>query len=253
MGRDDAPAAARRGPKPLKRMRATGLARLALPRLVAGYIALVWRTTRWRVIGAEHRRAAEAGGAVVAAFWHGRVFLSPKLAPGGRRTSAIISNNRDGDIIAAAAERLGVAAIRGSTRHPGKREKDKGGRGAYAAGLAALRRGEVLAITPDGPRGPRMRAQPGVAALAIAARAPVLPLALSTRRGRILKTWDRFLLPLPFDSGALAYGAPLAPPQDASDAAVEAFRLRIEAALTALTAEADRAMGRAPVAPAAEG
>jgi lysophospholipid acyltransferase (LPLAT)-like uncharacterized protein len=250
MARDAAGAAARRRSQSLKRARTTGLARRWLPRLVAAYISLVWRTTRWRVEGAEHRQEGRDGGALVAAFWHGRVFLSPKLAPDGRHTSAIISNNRDGDIIAEAAERLGVSAIRGSTRHPGKKDKDKGGREAFAGGLAALARGDVLAITPDGPRGPRMRAQPGVAAMAIAAGAPVLPLALSTRRGLLLETWDRFLLPLPFDRGVLLYGPLMHPPAESSDAAIEAFRAAVETALTDLTARADAAMGRAAVTPA---
>mgnify|MGYP006281721493 FL=1 len=187
---------------------------------------------------------------MIAAFWHGRLFFSPLLAPPGRRTVAMISNNRDGDLIAAAAAILGVDSVRGSTAHPGKRDKDKGGREAFAAGRAALEAGAVLAITPDGPRGPRMRAQPGVAALSAAAGAPVVPIALSTAHGRVLRSWDRFLLPIPFDRGALLYGAPLPPPDPEDPAAVEAHRAAIEDRLTALAAEADRLMGRAPVAPA---
>jgi lysophospholipid acyltransferase (LPLAT)-like uncharacterized protein len=141
--------------------------------------------------------------------------------------------------------RFGVEAIRGSTTDPRKRFRDKGGSVAFTAALAALHTGAVVAITPDGPRGPRMKAQPGVAALSIAAQVPVLPVAFSTRRGRMLRGWDRFLLPMPFDRGVLVYGPPIAPPpRGSSDAATEDHRLTIETAITDVTRQADRLAGR---------
>lgn len=230
--------------------RGSASGRAAVSRLGAGYIALCWRTTRWRVEGGAHLDALlERGGPFIAAFWHGRLFFSPMLAPPGRRTVAMISNNKDGELIAATVARFGVHAVRGSTADPRKGAKDKGGREAFEGGAAELARGAVLAITPDGPRGPRMRAQTGVAALSALTGAPVLPIALSTRRGLFARSWDRFLICFPFDRGVLIYGAPLpAPPSDAPEA-VERHRRAVEDALNALTAEADRLSGRAPVTP----
>jgi lysophospholipid acyltransferase (LPLAT)-like uncharacterized protein len=232
----------------LKRLRGSAAGRWALSRLGAAYVRLCWATTRWRVEGREHADALLATGApVIAAFWHGRLLFSPFWIPRDRPVYAMISNNHDGALIAALVARFGVVGVRGSSAHPGKRDADKGGRAAFAAGAAALRGGGVLGITPDGPRGPRMRAHPGVAALSVAAGAAVLPVAFSTRRGRLSRSWDRFLVARPFDDGVLLYGAPLPPPADA--AGVEAHRLAVETALNALTERADRMAGREPARP----
>lgn len=220
-------------------------------RLGAGAIAALWRTTRWQIEGRDHVDALLADGrGFVAAFWHGRLLFTPFCVPQGRRTLAVISNSRDGDLISATVARFGVQAVRGSSNDPRKSDRDKGGREAFAAALAALQGGAVVGITPDGPRGPRMRAQPGVALLAAAAQVPVLPLAVSTARGRLLGSWDRFLLPRPFDRGVVVYGAPLPPPPRGDDAEIEAHRRAVEAQLNILTAEADTRMGRSPVAAA---
>lgn len=235
----------------LRRFRERPAGRWLLSRLGALAMRGVHATTRWTVIGAEHRDSLLADGVpFIAAFWHGRLFFSPFWVPRGRRTLAVISNNHDGELIAETVARFGVEAVRGSTADPRKRFRNKGGGAAFAAALDALGTGAVVGITPDGPRGPRMHALPGVAGLSMAAQVPVLPVAFSTRRGRVLRGWDRFLVPLPFDRGVLAFGPAIAPPPQGDDGAIEAHRVRIEAALNTVTAEADRRCGRDPVLPA---
>jgi lysophospholipid acyltransferase (LPLAT)-like uncharacterized protein len=223
-------------------------ARAAFVRLAAGYIELCWRTTRWTVEGADNRAATAAhGGPFLAVFWHGRLVFSPLWALPGRRTVAMISAARDGDVFARIAERFGILCIRGSSADPRKPGKDKGGRAVTVAALRALRDGSVVAIAVDGPRGPRMRSQPGVSALAAAAGVPVQPIAFATRRGVVLNSWDRFVLPLPFDRGVMVYGPALPPPEPDAQ---EAHRAAVDAALIDATARADAAVGRTPVAPA---
>ncbi len=243
--------AARPRPRGLLRgLRHSALARAGLARLGAGYIRLVRATTRWEIRGKHHFEAELATGqGVVAAIWHGRLFLSPTWAPPGRETLAVISNNADGALIAAIVGRFGVPAIRGSTYDKAKR-RDKGGAEVTKAALDGLARGAVVAITPDGPRGPRMRAQAGVARLAVATGSAVVPIAFATRRAWLAPSWDRFLVPWPFGRGVQAYGPALAPPPGGDPVAEEAFRARIEAALTELTEEVDRLCGRPAVAPA---
>lgn len=219
--------------------------------LLATAVRLCWHTTRWTVEGMAHRDGLLARGVpIVTAFWHGRSFFSALLAPPGRQTVAMISNNTDGALIAAVVGRFGVGAVRGSSRDPRKPGRHKGGMEAYAAALSVLGAGGVVAITPDGPRGPRMRAHPGAAALSAAAQAPVLPWVISTRRASFARSWDSYLIPRPFDRGLLIYGAPIEPPPAGDDAAIEAHRLAIEAALNALTHEADTRMGLTPPSPA---
>ncbi|MEO1456853.1 MAG: lysophospholipid acyltransferase family protein [Pseudomonadota bacterium] len=216
--------------------------------LGAVYIRFVTRTTRWERIGQDQQdRSIAAEGGLIAVMWHGRLFVSPIFAPPWRHTVAMISNSRDGDLIAAIVGHWGVETVRGSTYDRRKRQ-DKGGADAFAAAEAALREGALLAITPDGPRGPRMRAQPGAAQLAQRTGVPVLPIAFSVRRGWLLGSWDRFLLPAPFGRGVIITAEPLQPPApEAGRDAAERFRLAIEQTLTALTEEADRRCGRPSV------
>ena len=123
---------------------------------------------------------------------------------------------------------------------------------AGSAGLRAvirtLKQGDCVGITPDGPRGPRMRAQGGIVTAARAAGVPILPATYSVRRRRVLGTWDRFVVALPFNRGVYVIGAPI----EIGDIAPEAARLLIEERLTALTHYADRLIGVAPVEPAPE-
>lgn len=237
----------------LRALKSSRLGRAVLARLGAGYIALVRASVRWQVEGRDAFTAELAKGrGMVAAIWHGRLFLSPTWAPEGHETIAVISNNADGGLIAAIVGRFGVQAIRGSTYDKTK-QRDKGGAEVTMAALSGLSRRAVVAITPDGPRGPRMRAQAGVARLAITSGAPVVPMAFSVRRGWLVRSWDRFLLPAPFTRGVEIYGRVLHPPtaaEVAADPALEAgFLAEIEAVLTEVTQRADALCGRPRLEP----
>jgi len=219
--------------------------------LISGYIWLVARTTRWTVIGREgwDRLVARPEGFVCIA-WHGRLFMSPTYAPPGRRAVAMISTSRDGDLIAAIVRRWGVAAVRGSSHNRAKR-KAKGGVKAYVeAGRELSENGALIAITPDGPRGPRMRAQDGAARLALSQGVPVIAVGFSVRWGRHLASWDRFLMPLPFGRGAIVYAAPRLPPADQDPQALARFRAALEGDLNEVTNRADDLCGRPHVLPA---
>ena len=94
-----------------------------------------------------------------------------------------------------------------------------------------------------------MRASRGIVAVARLAGAPVVPLAYATRRRRILASWDRFHLPLPFTRGIFIWGEPILIAGALDDAAMEERRVLVETRLNLITAEADRRMGHAAVAP----
>jgi lysophospholipid acyltransferase (LPLAT)-like uncharacterized protein len=231
-------------------LRHSGTGRAAAARLGALYIRLVNATTRWRVEGREHYDKLLAGGTgVVVVMWHGRLFMSPYFGDRRRRTVAMISNNQDGELITAIVGRFGIHAVRGSTYDRAK-ARDKGGLRAYVGARRELRRERaIIGMSPDGPRGPRMRAQPGAAQLAIETRCPVQPVAFSTRRGRVLASWDRFFLPFPFGPGVQIWGEPLPPPPEGDPDAAECYLQRIETALTEITDRADALCGREPVSP----
>ncbi|MGK7864207.1 lysophospholipid acyltransferase family protein [Falsiroseomonas sp. E2-1-a4] len=212
-----------------------------LARLVGLYLALVVRTTRWRLVGAEPALALVAAGQpLILAFWHERLPLMPALfdlararepAAAGLRPHVLVSQHRDGRFIGAAVGRFGVEMIYGSSR--------RGGAGALTALLRTLRRGQPVLITPDGPRGPRRQAAPGVAQVAALSGAPVVPLGASSSAQRRLGSWDRLMLPLPFGRGVVVCGPPITVPRDAAEAALPG----IAAALTEACREADRLCG----------
>lgn len=221
-----------------------------VPRLGAAYIGLVLRTVRWDWIARAHFDAVRAADKpFIVAFWHGRLaMMVPVIGMSDLPAHVIISNNKDGELIARLVGLFGGLTIRGSTRDPRKR-KGKGGETVLRAAVGRLRAGELVAITPDGPRGPSMRAQAGVAAMSAMTGVPVIPFAWATRRARRLGSWDGFLLPWPFDRGFYAVGAPIGPTGRDREA-VEAHRLAIEKGLDAVTRLADERAGRAPAAPA---
>lgn len=234
----------------LKRLIRSRPAQEALSACAAAYMALIARTTRWRIEGAAAVDAALAAGGAVGAVWHGRLAMIYACRRAAAvRPAMLISQSRDGAFIARAAERLDIRAIRGSSRKAAKADKDKGGSAAYRAMIAHVRDGGVTVLTPDGPRGPRMRASEGAARLALQTGAPVLCVGVSAKWRIVLDTWDGFILPLPFGPGAIVFAAPVAPPRDADE--VETVRAEIETRLNAATARADEIVGARAMAPEA--
>jgi lysophospholipid acyltransferase (LPLAT)-like uncharacterized protein len=164
----------------------------------------------------------------------------------------LISQSREGGIVAHTSRTVGAEVIRGSAGKPGKH--NKGGVEAMRAMARHIEGGGAIGMTPDGPRGPRMRAKRGPVLLAKLAGAPLVAVAWATSHRIVFKnSWDHFVLPLPFGKGALVWGNPIAPPAiDASEAEIDAVRLKLEAEMNRIAAEADRIAGVTPIAPAPE-
>ncbi len=219
---------------------------------IGGYIRLVEKTTRWTMEGREHFDTIERHlqdkqrqGGFILAFWHARLLMTPILRKEtDRLVHMLVSTHRDGEIITRAVKGYDVAFIRGSAANPKKAFKDKSGASAVAQMAAALEEGGVVGVTPDGPRGPREKAQAGVIRLASLTGAPILPVSYATRRGRQLSTWDGFWLPFPFSRGAFVAGPPLfVPPALDNEALVHAKR-DLENALASAGDRANAIAGR---------
>ena len=235
--------------RPRRRWHDPPAVQAGLALLAAGYIRLVHRTGRW-----ELRCDPATAGLIrarqpfIGAFWHGRMLL---IAAAWRalltelriaealQPCVISSDHRDGRMMAQATRRFGLRTVFGSTR--------PGGVSLLRAARRVIDDGQIAVFTPDGPRGPRMRAKPGVVRLAIATSVPIVPITFAASNQRLLARWDRFALALPFARGVLAFGAPLelGPGDDP-----EAGRCLLEQRLNELTREADRALGLSPVEPA---
>lgn len=220
--------------------------------VLAGYMSLVKNTTRWRVIGRENIEPVWASGrGVVGCVWHARVLMTIAGWPKDVQPPTImISRSPDGEFVARAAKTLNVGVIRGSSRNE-KKTKQKGGVAAALSADDHLKAGGCLAITPDGPRGPRMRAKVGPVKLARNAQVPLIAFAWSTRWRVVFKSWDRFVLPLPFGRGVIVWEGPAdPPPPGASERDVETVRARLETMLISANQRADAEAGVEVIEPA---
>jgi len=233
-----------------RRIRKSDAARRVGCWLVALYIRVAWATGRWEIRNnAIPDRFWREGKPFVIAFWHGRLLIMPAMWPRKAKIYMLISMHRDGEIISRAISYFGHGTVRGSAAKAGS-TKDRGGAAAMRTMLKALKGNEYIGITPDGPRGPRMRASEGVLTVARLSGVPIIPCAYSARSRRLLPTWDRFVVPLPFTRGVIVWGEPISVARDADAQALAAARVAVEDGLNAVTHAADRAMGVEPVEPA---
>ncbi len=207
--------------------------------LLAALMRLIYFSSRRQFHNlAVIERQFASGEPFILVSWHNRNILAPfgYLAHrrGQRRFMPLASASRDGSLAAAAMQSLGVTCIRGSS--------SRGGSKALRQMLKAAKAGNDLGITPDGPRGPLYKVQPGVVASARMTGLPIIPMAYQARRKVLLKSWDRMIVPWPFNRLVYAYGEPIRVPRDADEAALEAFRQQVEHALMTLVETVDRAV-----------
>jgi lysophospholipid acyltransferase (LPLAT)-like uncharacterized protein len=222
--------------------------------LIALYLWFVYATSRWRFVNPELRDAI-AAKPVIVAFWHARLAAMPHVFRAFRKSHMLISAHRDGELIARSIEALGFSTVRGSTarQKPGEaRPKDKGGAAALRQMIRIVKKGGSVGITPDGPRGPRMRVSPGTIALAALSGAPLLAVSYSSSRAIRFKSWDRFLLPLPFGRIHVGFAGPFPVAEALDEETAAQSRHAFEVILNELTEACDRAAGQQTIPPAPE-
>lgn len=172
-------------------------------------IQFIGRTSRFTVKGFD--RVLEMIGrrqGFIFILWHGRTML-PVFYCRNMGIQAIISLSRDGELQSRIFDRFGFAVIRGSS-----------GRGGMRAALTAIKRlqeGGILALTPDGPKGPAREVQDGTVFMAKKAAVPIIPIGVGISRRKLMPTWDSYALPKPFCKCGLIFGEPLMLPADADD------------------------------------
>jgi len=197
-------------------------------------LRLLAATLRYRLqdpYGFSTRQDSEQ---VIYCIWHNRLALSMKLYfTFGRKNqnavglAGLVSASKDGAFLAAILERFGVMPVRGSSSRRGPQ--------ALLELTTWAERGYDLAITPDGPRGPRYVVQEGAISLAQITGLPVVPVSYSLSRKIQLKSWDRFQIPVPFALCEVTGGRAFRIPREATDAERESLRQQLEAELRAIS------------------
>lgn len=203
--------------------------------LAAALARFVFSTIRLRVTDRSGFLTNPPEGPRILVFWHNRIpaisagFLRyyPKHHPSRKGVSVLTSPSKDGDILSGVMARLGMGSVRGSSSR----------RGATAMRelVTLLESGVDLAITPDGPRGPKYSLGPGAVFLSQKTGVPILPLHARYHHAIRLKTWDNFAIPLPFSRIDLTMDPYITIDPEAAD--LESERLKLE---TYLREEAEK-------------
>jgi len=195
-------------------------------------IRLLFRTMSIKEIPNGYLRNLDRQGKhAIYAFWHAHMLLTAYV---GRNLNikVLISQHRDGEYIAQIVQRMGYGVARGSTT--------RGGARALLNMIKKIKEESIsLAITPDGPKGPRFVAQSGAILLGQKTQYPIIPIMIYLTKYWELSSWDRFCIPKPFSKARMFYGDPIMVPPKLEKTEVEEYRVSLEKALIKLGNEAE--------------
>ena len=191
----------------------------------------LYASLRFQVVGAEHQESTwRAGQPVVFVTWHGRLLPLLYLYR-GKGLVMLVSQHRDGEYLTRLGSGLGYDAVRGSST--------RGGFEALRELVRKVKRGHSLAITPDGPQGPREELKPGALQAARITGAPVIPVMAGCQRAWWVEGWDRFMIPKPFARVHVAIGPPRQIPRTCSVRELAIHVQQLETEMQALKALVD--------------
>lgn len=173
----------------------------AVAALVCGLIWLVFLSCRVTYRGAASLTKFK-GKPAIATFWHGRsMMLSPVAVRFSLHGYGIFSKHRDGQLMAKFQRMFGMKGIYGSTGR-------KGAVDVLIQGAKVLKQGNMIILSPDGPKGPRMRVHDGALYFAKISGAPIIPVCFSCSHAWFQNRWDRYLIVRPFSKMVFAAGEP---------------------------------------------
>ncbi len=200
------------------------LAQFVAKPLFYGYFALIAiKVVHWK----RYQELVKSGRGIVLVLWHEN-FQVPIWVFRHRGIFALVSQHFDGEVIARILKRIGYRTIRGSST--------RGGVEALHQLRRVLQQRGQIAITPDGPTGPRRKVKFGAVKLAAETGAPILPLGYAATREKRMKSWDRFRVVLPFSRSVVYVGQPIYLQPLNSMRKIVAAAQQVEAAIN----EADR-------------
>lgn len=208
-----------------KRLESSDFLAALLGRLVAGYLRLCNATTHWTKVGHQDLQVALAQGPVVLVLWHEFSLMAPVHWPVKHgQLSSLRDTSPIGMVSGAVQARFGLDPMAMSAK--------MSNRAASREILRRVQQGKSIGLTGDGPLGPVHVVKDAALDWARATGCPVFVYAYATRRHKILKTWDRMVLPLPFTRGVSVYHRwQTMVPRRADDAAMAGLRADLKQAL----------------------
>ena len=199
--------------------------------LASWLLRALFRTLRPIFIQRDfENQVMDTGQPVLLAIWHGRLLYFIHLYR-NQTATALVSRSKDGELISKVMDHFGLHATRGSS--------SRGGREGLRQLIQRVRQGYHGAFTPDGPRGPRYHVKVGLLSAAQKTGAPILPAVYNAQWKRVLRSWDRFIVPFPFSRIVVVYGKPIYVPAAASSSILRQKRQEVETVLQQITTVAD--------------
>ncbi len=202
------------------------------------YVLFVYKTS---TINLKNRKNIESlfknNESFMYAFWHDQLLICPLTWQSEFEIKVLISKHRDGDIIAKLISNLGFKAIRGSTHKAGK-TRNKGGLLSARQMIKSLKKGVSIGISPDGPKGPRHKVSDGILSISRLSNASILPVGIGFKKKWVLNTWDKFIIPKPFNQITIIWGEPL--PALKNEKNINQIKSKLESTMYSLTKRANR-------------
>ncbi len=198
------------------------------------YVWIIGKTSSYDItpiLKAQKEVEKSNGGIII--IWHGRSLVLPYFIPQGVHLKALVSPHNDGRIIARLLNCFGIKSIDGSSNEHASR--------AALEIYKELSSGTLIAIIPDGPRGPRMRLNKSVIYFAKKTGKPIIGLTYSSTNAAVFrKSWDAMMVPKPFSNIMIKTTKPIFVPNNLTDEELEKTRKLVEDELNNITQEADK-------------
>lgn len=202
-----------------------------IPFIACLIIKSISKTLRLKISGIEEIIQYKIKGKnYIFAFWHDQFFIMPyyyRKILGKSNISVLTSRSRDGEYISRLLHKFRFNTVRGSSSY--------GGETALRMLIREIENGNDIAVTPDGPRGPRHIVQTGAITLASITGCPIVPVGCKAYYKKTLHTWDKFIIPYPFSGGLFTISSPIYVPKDIPDQVKEEIRQKLENILLSIS------------------
>ena len=202
------------------------------------YVLTVYKTSK---VNLKNRKKIEnlleRNESFIYSFWHDQLLMCPLTWQSNSNIKVLISKHRDGDIIAQLISNLGFEAIRGST-HKTNKIKNKGGLLSARKMIKSLKNGISIGISPDGPKGPRHKVSEGILSISRLSESVILPVGIGFKKKWVLNTWDKFIIPKPFNEITVVWGDPISAITNEKNN--HQFKTKLESKMNNLTAQANK-------------
>ena len=201
--------------------------------IASKYIKFVSKTLKWSYLNKNYPETLwKKNENFILCFWHGRLLMMPISWQKKKKINMLISEHPDGQLISKTVKYFGIDTISGSS--------SKGSLKAIRNILKSLKSGHSVGITPDGPRGPKMKINSAIIKIASLTGYKILTLSCSVRNKFFLNSWDRFLIALPFGKGSFVWGKPIKIKRKITQKEDLKFTNKLENELNKLTKQADK-------------